>query len=170
MFVYTVHGNTVKFFGIIGIALLTLVMLIVLAPRQIDAAGNDEIVEAPETEAADDVLSYNFDKVKTNAERIALLKSYGWEVEETPAEEAKITIPAEFDSVMENYNAIQKSQGFDLSKHKNRDMTRYTYRITNYEGYEGTVYANLLVYKNRIVGGDICSSDVNGFIHGLDGK
>ncbi len=170
MFIYTIHGNTLKFFGIIGIAVLTLVLLIVLAPREIGAEPNDNAVIVPDEEKSDEAISFNFEKVKSNAERVALLKSYGWEVEETPAEEAEITIPAEFDRVMENYNALQKSQGFDLSKHKNRDMMRYTYRITNYDGYEGTVYANLLVYKNRVVGGDICSSDVNGFIKGLDGK
>ncbi len=45
---------------------------------------------------------------------------------------------------------------------------RYTYEITNYEGYEGTVYVNLLVYRNKIVGGDVCSADASGFIHGFE--
>ncbi len=169
MFVCAVHGSTVKFFGIIGVAVLTLILLITLMPKDIDAAGGQDAAAVPDN-GAEEVLSFNFEKVKTNEERIALLKSYGWEVEATPAEEAEVTIPAEFDRVMENYNALQKSQGFDLSKYKNREMTRYTYRITNYPDYEGTVYANLLIYKNRVVAGDICSSDVNGFILGLSGK
>lgn len=170
MFVCAVHGSTVKFFGIVGIAVLTLVLLIALAPREVDAAKSEEAIAVPDVSESEDALSFNFKKVKTNEERVALLKSYGWEVEETPAEEAEVTIPAEFDRVMENYNALQKSQGFDLSKYKNRDMIRYTYRVTNYPDYEGTVYANLLIYKNRVVAGDICSSDVNGFILGLSGK
>ena len=45
---------------------------------------------------------------------------------------------------------------------------RYTYEVTNYEGAEGTVYANILVYRNRVIGGDICSADVTGFIHGFE--
>lgn len=81
-----------------------------------------------------------------------------------------MTIPAEFDRVFESYNAIQKQQGLDLSKYKNRDMTRYTYKVLNYPNYDGTVYANILVYRNRVVAGDICSADVNGFIKGLSGK
>ncbi len=174
MFVYAVHGNTVKFFGIIGIAVLTLVLLITLIPKDIKAEDNiNNTVNntvAEKNEQAEEALSFNFEKVKTNEQRIALLESYGWEVEETAVDEANVTIPAEFDRVMESYNALQKSQGFDLSKYKNRDMTRYTYRITNYPDYDGTVYANLLIYKNRVVAGDICSSDVNGFILGLSGK
>lgn len=168
MFIYAIHGNTLKFFGIIGVAVVTLVLIIALVP------GGSTVVEAGASVADNDtsteVSAVSFDKVKTNEERIALLKSFGWEVESEPKEETDVTIPAEFDRVMENYNAIQRSQGFDLSKYKNRDLKRYTYRVTNYPNYEGTVYANLLVYKNRVVAGDICSSDVNGFILSLSGK
>ena len=56
----------------------------------------------------------------------------------------------------------------DLSKYKKKTVTRYTFVVTDYEGYEGTVYANVLVYRNRVIGGDICSADVNGFIHGFE--
>ncbi len=170
MFVCAVHGNTLKFFGIIGIAVLTLVILITMMPKEIKAEENSENAAITEASPSENVLSFNFEKIKTNDERVALIESYGWKVEETPVDEAEVTIPAEFDRVMENYNALQKSQGFDLSKYKNRDMMRYTYRVTNYPDYEGTVYINLLVYKNRVVAGDICSSDVNGFILGLSGK
>ena len=47
-------------------------------------------------------------------------------------------------------------------------MNRYTYKITNYPNYTGDVYAKILVYKNKVIGGDVCSADANGFIHGLD--
>ncbi len=174
MFIYAVHGNTIKFFGIIGVAIVTLALLIAFIPKG-EAAGSDappavNVSPADKTEGETEAsITVNFDKIKTNEERVALIKSYGWEVEETPAEEAKVTIPAEFDRVMESYNRIQRQQGFDLSKYRNRDMMRYTYRITNYPDYNGTVYCNLLIYKNRVVAADICSSDVNGFIAGLKG-
>ena len=179
MFIYAVHGNTIKFFGIVGISILTLALLIAFIPKDGGTAvPNEPEINAspstpsrPATPSADAEASktVSFEKIKTNEDRIALIKSYGWDVEETPAEEAKVTIPAEFDRVMENYNQIQRQQGFDLSKYRNRDMMRYTYRITNYPDYDGTVYCNLLIYKNRVVAADICSSDVNGFIAGLTG-
>ena len=43
-----------------------------------------------------------------------------------------------------------------------------TYVVTNYEGYSGLVYANLLIYRNRVIGGDVCSADTSGFIHGFE--
>ena len=49
-----------------------------------------------------------------------------------------------------------------------KSVTRYSYRITNYPDYDGDVLANVLIYKNRVIGGDICSTDANGFIHGFD--
>ena len=49
-----------------------------------------------------------------------------------------------------------------------KDVTRYTFTITNYPNYEGTVLANVLVYRNRVIGGDICSADVSGFVQGFE--
>ena len=80
----------------------------------------------------------------------------------------EVTIPAEFDKVFAGYNELQKAQGLDLSKYKKKTVTRYTFTVTNYDGYDGTVYANVLVYRNRVIGGDICSADVSGFIHGFE--
>lgn len=65
------------------------------------------------------------------------------------------------------YNEIQRAQGLDLAKYKNKKVSRFTYKVTNYEGYEGEVYANLLVWRDKVVGGDVCSKDVNGFVHGF---
>jgi len=36
------------------------------------------------------------------------------------------------------------------------------------EPAEGKVYANILVYRNKVIGGDICSADASGFIHGFE--
>ena len=46
-------------------------------------------------------------------------------------------------------------------------MVRYCYNITNYPDYDGEVTATLLVYRNKVIGGDISSADVNGFTHGF---
>ncbi|MBQ8448815.1 MAG: DUF4830 domain-containing protein, partial [Clostridia bacterium] len=85
-----------------------------------------------------------------------------------PIEEVEVSIPAEFDTVYIGYNDIQKAQGLNLAKYKGKEVVRYTYEVTNYEGYDGTVYINLLVYRNKVVGGDVCSADASGFIHGFE--
>jgi hypothetical protein len=79
-------------------------------------------------------------------------------------------MPSEFDKVFTGYNELQKRQGLDLSKYRNREVTRYTFTVTNYKNYDGTVLANVLVYRNRVIGGDICSADVTGFVAGFEGN
>ena len=80
----------------------------------------------------------------------------------------KIRIPEEFDKVMKSYNELQKGQGLDLAKYRGKEVTRYTFAVTNYPDYKGTVMANVILWRNRVIGGDLCSSDVTGFIHGFE--
>ena len=158
MFIYSMKANTLKFAGVICVALITLITLIVLVPSY-DSTDAGAVYEVNE--------SANFDKIKTNEDRVNFLSQFGWTVNAEPIEEAQITIPAEFDKVFTGYNEIQKSEGLDLSKYKKKDMMRYTYEVTNYPNYDGRVFANVLVYRNKVVGGDICSAELDGFIHGF---
>lgn len=105
-------------------------------------------------------------KAPDNAARVAFLERLGWQVISVPIEVAEVKIPAEFGDVYERYNQLQKAQGFDLSLYKLRRVKRYTYEITNYPGHEG-VRANLLVYGDTIIGGDVSTTALNGFMHEL---
>lgn len=109
-------------------------------------------------------------KAKTNEERVAFLVSCGWTVEEEPVEVTEVIIPEEFDEVYQEYNALQQTQGFDLTQYAGKRCKRYTYRITNYPDTNVEVLACLLMYGNRLVGGDVSSTDVNGFMQGLVGQ
>ena len=84
-----------------------------------------------------------------------------------PDDEAIAVSASEFDTVFAGYNELQKLQGLDLSSYKRKTLTRYTYEVTNYEGHAGRVLANLLIYRGRVVGGDICTESKDGFIHGF---
>ena len=157
MFIYSLRASTLKFFGILCVALVTLITLIAFIPAQAqdsaETAGEVEIV---------------YDGIKTEEDRVGVLRQFGWEVKGEPVKVAEVTIPSEFDKVFSAYNEIQKEQGLDLKKFKNKEVTRYTFSVENYPNYEGTVYANVLVYRNRVIGGDICSADVTGFVHGFE--
>lgn len=159
MFVYSLRASTIKFVGIIAVSVIALVTLIIFIPTYEPAPASSLLFS--------DNQNIIYDKVKTNEDRVKFLSQFGWTVDEQCLEEVEITIPAKFDKVFLGYNEIQKQQGLNLGKYKRKDMKRYTYEITNYPNYSGTVLANLIVYKNRVVGGDICSADVNGFIHGF---
>jgi hypothetical protein len=157
MFVYTMRAGTIKFFAVVGAALALLITLIVLVPTY----GVD-------TPTAAEEVSYSYGKIKTSDDVENFLSQFGWTVGDAPTEEVKVTLPDEFDKIFTAYNEIQRRQGLNLSKYKRKDVTRYTYEVTNYEDYDGKVFANVLVYRNRVIGGDICSADTTGFIHGFE--
>lgn len=159
MFIYSMHANTIKFFAVICLALTALIALIAFVPTYV--TGQDA------TQVGLDV-SYNYEKIKSNDDRINFIKQFGWEVEAQPLKEQEVTIPKEFDKIFAAYNEIQRKQGLDLSSFKKKNVMRYTYTVTNYPDYDGEVYINILVYRNKVIGGDVCSADVNGFIHGFE--
>ena len=158
MFICTLKASNIKFFAAVLAAVTVLISIIVFS-SDVTAQTTDAIAAANE--------KISFEKVKTNEDRVNFLKQFGWDVNETPKEEVTMKVPAEFDKVMNSYNEIQKNQGLDLSKYKGKEVVRYTYEITNYPDYGETVYANVIIHKNRVVGGDVCSADVTGFISGF---
>ena len=163
MFIYSFKASTLKLLGIISATLAALIAIVVFVPVYADGLGS--VSTGAQAEGA---VSISYDKVKSAAEAVNFLSQFGWTVDGGSPESAKVTIPAEFDKVFAAYNEIQKAQGLDLSKYKKKELTRYTFEVTNYEDYEGKVYANVLVYRNKVVGGDICSADVSGFVHGFE--
>ncbi len=106
-------------------------------------------------------------KLKTNADRVKLLEEYGWNLDKEPVETMEVRIPEKFDGVYNQYNEIQKKQGLNLSEYAGKRVMRYTYRINNHPSKEPGTIANILVYKNRLIAGDICSPKLGGFMHGL---
>ena len=65
---------------------------------------------------------------ETNEERVAFLQSFGWQTEAGPAETREVMIPAQFNDVYQNYNAMQQAQGFDLAPYAGEVVTQYKYR------------------------------------------
>ena len=105
--------------------------------------------------------------VANNDARVAFLKSFGWEVTTSPKESSQVRIPNSASEVFDRYNALQKSQGYDLSQFAGKTVMRYVYQINNYPGATEPVYATLLIYKNQIIGGDITDTSAKGVIRGF---
>ena len=106
--------------------------------------------------------------IRSNEDRISYLSSYGWSVSAEPISVEELVIPEEFDDTYTQYLELQSSQGFDLEKYAGKRVIRYTYAITHYPTGEEGVQAGLLIYKNTVIGGDVLSSQLGGFIHGLE--
>ena len=105
--------------------------------------------------------------VANNDARVAFLKSFGWDVANSPKESSQVRIPSNSSEVFDRYNALQKSQGYDLSQFAGKTVMRYVYQVNNYPGATEPVYATLLVYKNQIIGGDITDTSAKGVIRGF---
>ena len=149
MFIYSVRASTVKLIGFVLLFAVLLSLLII--------SGSGESVLAASNTAVD------YSGIKTNEDRVAFMEKFGIKVEEKPIDEDAFTMPEDFDRVILGYNELQKKQGLDLSKYQKKKVTRYTYRVTNYSS-EGEVFANLFVYRGKIVACDVCSASPDGFV------
>lgn len=110
-------------------------------------------------------------RAETAQERIAFLSQFGWSVEEEPADVKETVIPESFDDVYERYNELQKEQGFDLTPYCGTRVKQWSYRVLNYPGNESNseqIRANLLVCNGVVIGGDISSTALDGFMQPFD--
>lgn len=110
----------------------------------------------PEKESAAPLLT-------TNEERVSYLQSLGWEVSAEPLETLQFLLPNHLGKPYLIYNELQKEQGFDLSICCGKQLSRYTYAVTNYPGRPEGVQANLYICEDRPVAGDICCPGEDGF-------
>ena len=101
--------------------------------------------------------------VKESENIVEFIQSFGWQVESQPDEISEQIIPEEFDDVFLMYNDLQQSQGFDLENYKGKSVKRYSFEIKNYPDVSQKVLANVLVFEEKIIGGDICTVSLDGF-------
>ncbi len=105
--------------------------------------------------------------VSGNDARVEFLKGFGWDVSSSPTQSGQVKIPQSGDQVFDRYNALQKSQGYDLAPYAGKTVMRYVYKINNYPGAVDPVYATVLIYKNQIIGGDVTNTGAKGVMQGF---
>jgi hypothetical protein len=105
--------------------------------------------------------------VRNNKQRVEYLESLGWQVDGEAIDERRIKIPDVFSDVYIKYNALQIAQGFDLTRYSGLDATRYTYAVRNHPSSDDDVVADIIVYKDKVIAGDIQSCASDGFMNGL---
>ncbi len=104
-----------------------------------------------------------------NDQRVAFFGQFGWKVKSEPVSEGDVTIPEKFNDVYTAYNNLQKEQGLDLEPYAGRTCRQWVYEITNYPQQE-TMRGTLLVYDGRVIGGDLSTPALDGFMTGFDGR
>lgn len=102
-------------------------------------------------------------QIVDNAQRIAYLESYGWQVEPEPVETLQFLMPETLAEPYLTYNELQKEQGFDLTACCGKQIFRYTYAVSNYPGRGEGVQANLYICEDMPVAGDIFCLGADGF-------
>ncbi len=105
--------------------------------------------------------------VSTPQGRMEYLSSLGWEIDVSTEEVENVTLPESFDAVAFEYAELQTEQGFEFSSYCGCECERYTYEVKNYSAYDGTVYAVLFIKNGTVIGGDIHSAEIDGFMMGI---
>lgn len=150
MFIYSVRASTLRFFGILAVTACLLVGIMALS-------GTDSV-------SAMSGGAYSFSDVNSREDRIEFLSQFGILVAGDSEESEDFVMPETLDRVLLSYNEIQKAQGLDLSAFCKKKVTRYTYKVENHKDPDLHVYANIIVYRHRVIGGDISASGEGGFV------
>ncbi len=95
------------------------------------------------------------------------LNALGWEIDRDSESFRTVVVPQKLEGIMAQYNKIQLRQGCDLNAHLGESCRQYCYDVTNYPGGEGKIIVSLYIQDGTVIAGDVHSTAVNGFMHGL---
>lgn len=105
-------------------------------------------------------------KIQTPQDCVQYLTQMGYQLDAASCRSKKVQIPKTFDAVYETYNDLQKECGFDLSRYAGKKVNLSTWTVTNWPDGEA-VLVDVLVYKDKVIGGAVYTASVEGFMYGL---
>lgn len=157
MFLVSLKSLKGKFILLFAAVVATVIVCAVISSG--DAAENEDTTQ---NHAVSNSAS-------TQDELMSFIAELGYTVKNEPDSIEEIIIPEVFDEVYEQYNELQKAAGLDLTAYKGCSAKKWTFTVTDYPGYENKecIKINLIVYGKHIIGGDICSVELDGFMTGL---
>ena len=103
----------------------------------------------------------------TKEDRMAFLESLGWQADPETEETNSVKIPDCSEGAMADYNALMQKGGYDLSDYEGKKVDQYQYQLNHYPDCEQTVWVTLYVWQGRVIGGDIHTASLDGFMHEL---
>ena len=105
--------------------------------------------------------------LRSTEDRCAYLASLGLRADPVSEELRPVALPARFDALLEDYNALQLSQGFDLRAAAGRTCLCCSYDLVGFPDWDGRVIATLYLFRGRVIGGDVHTAAVDGFMRPL---
>ena len=151
MFIYSVKVNKTKILSFMAVFCAAIALVFVLMPSSVGDVLNNGVSSS----------------VKDQSSMVFFLKSFGYKSEDKAVQIEEVIIPSRFDEKYTAYNELQKVSGFDLEKFAGKTVKKYTFRLLEYPDTNDEVIANILVYNDRVIGGDISSTTLGGFQHGF---
>ncbi len=105
----------------------------------------------------------------TEDERGRFFRQFSVEVDPESKTVRELVIPQPLDDVYAGYNDLQMKQGFDLMPYGGKRVKCYTYDVLNAppKNGGGPVRATILVYRGKVIGGDIASASFKGSMETL---
>jgi hypothetical protein len=136
-----------RFFGIILLGLVLTFGLVLSAGEGASVLASSD-------------MEINYSGIKTKEDRLAFMERFGVVVDGESEQVEAFRMPKDFDRVILGYNELQKKQGLDLSKYQGKRVTRYTYQLRD----DSDCYANLFVYRGKIIAADLTSASPDGYV------
>ena len=99
----------------------------------------------------------------TNEERVAYLEGLGWQLEPQPIETLDLQLPEKLEGEWDAYAKLQAGQSLPFADFGGQAVKRYTYTVTNYPEIPQGVQANLYLWGDQIIGGDVIFTGQGGF-------
>ena len=154
MFVFSVTAKKLKYIGVAAAVFLLAVL------------GGVYLVST--TETAQVLGSTGFDlRAGTEEQRLSFFSQFGWSVDPDSKAVKEVILPEEPDDVYKSYNELQLSQGFDLMPYYGKRVKCYSYDVLNHPSKSETVRGTILVYRGKVIAGDVASAALDGFMETL---
>ncbi len=103
----------------------------------------------PDYATADEIGRYFTEASDTKAQ-VGFLAQFGIRVNPKTKKSDKVTIPADFNGVYDDYNELQKAIGLDLCPFRGERVSRVVYRLADKDKY-----ATLLIFNAHVIGGHL---------------
>lgn len=150
MMIYTAKLNKKLLFSVLAVIIIVILALIFGLPSR-----NESMTTMANT------------KLKNEAQILEFVKGMGYTIDESTLTSKEAVLPRQFDETYEKYNELQKSCGFDLEKYKGKTVTIYTVEASNHPDSD-CVLVELMLCKNKLIGGSVYTKELDGFMHGLE--
>lgn len=165
MFVFSMKASGLKYFLSAAICIVVAVTVILLMPdTEHSVSVNGNVSEYEEGKI-------RFDGIKNLDGVVKFAESLGFSVDKDSAQTVEVKIPSKADAVLEEYNNLQKSQGFNLMKYKNKTAVRYTLKVTELPDEQSLpdddVLLTVIVLKDKVIGGDVYFTGNNARVTGI---